>query len=411
LGWIYKTQKALCFQKPHEIQEEFLEPAPKYTASVFSGYKAAIQANLSSYRLGAGNIDAASESIRELMYLNQNLKDGSLPSYRFFSLLNLRKFRMNDALDYSSFAVDLAQKSGEKDELIKASYFGAVTHFLYGNLSKAEELITKAENIALELCRIHWAARSLFFRGRLRFESGHYREALELFESLKEIVPAESGKETLAAWIFRAKFYLALSSSGASGKGSMPHDYLIASHNDASNQDSLLFRIEAAFLLGNFEEVIKLCKTDLSGPDNEEESFFFTEQPDWTSGFSQCEAIFAPARTFRNRLISVYQILAQSRISLREHADEFCTKAENMIRGLLLSEWDINDIFYLYALYLIQEEADLPGKGSTSALSMAFNRLRTRAARIDSKKLREEYISLNYWNKTLYIAAREHKLV
>jgi tetratricopeptide (TPR) repeat protein len=416
LGWIYRTQKALCFQKPSEIREVFLEPAPQYTASVFSGYKAGIQANLSPYRLGIGDIDAAGDSVRELMYLNQNLKDGSLPSYRFFSLLNLRKCRMNDALDYSSFAIDQAQKSGEKDELIKASYFGAVTNFLHGNLSKAELLIISAENNALELCRIHWAARSRFFRGRLRFELGHYRESLELFESLKEIVPPESGRETLAAWIFRAKFYLALSSSGASGKGSMSHDFLNMSHHDVlnqdlSNHDSLLFRIDAAFLLGNAEEAIKLCESDISGSDNAEDSFFFTEQPDWTSGFSQCEAIFVPVRTFRNRLISVYQALAQSRLPSRERADEFCKKAENMIRNYLLSEWDINDIFYLYALYLIQEEADIPGKGGASALSMAFNRLRTRASRIDSKNMREEYISLNYWNKTLYLAAHEHKLV
>jgi tetratricopeptide (TPR) repeat protein len=421
LKWIYETQKALCFRKPHEIQEVFLEPAPKYTASIFAGYKAGIQANLSSYRLGTGDIDAAGDSVRELMYLNQNLKDGSLPSYRFFSLLNMRKCRMNDALDYSSFAIDLAQKSEEKDELIKASYFGAITNFLYGNLSKAELLIINAENNALELCRIHWAARSRFFRGRLRFELGHYRDALELFESLREIVPPEAGKETLDAWIFKAKFYLALSSPVAASKSSMLHDFFNAGHNDisnhdsshrdASNHDSLLFRIDAAFLMGNFEEVVKLCEIDLSGTENTEDSFFFTEQPDWTSGFSQCEAIFVSARSFRNRLISVYQVLAQSHLSSRQRADEFCKKAENMIRGYMLSEWDINDIFYLYALYLIQEEVDMAGKGSTSALSMAFNRLRTRASRIDSKSMREEYISLNYWNKTLYLAAREHKLV
>ncbi|MDR0313820.1 MAG: hypothetical protein LBI14_09505 [Treponema sp.] len=412
LEWIYKTQKALCFRKPHEIEEVFLESAPKYTASVFSGYKAVIQANLSSYRMGAGDIDAASESVRELMYLNQNLKDSSLPSYRFFSLLNLKKCRMNDALDYSSFAVDLAQKSGEKDELIKASYFGAVTNFLYGNLSKAELLIINAENTALELCRIHWAARSRFFLGRLRFELGHYREAVELFESLKEIVPQEAGKDTLAAWIFRARFYLALSSSTAFSKSSMLHDFSNVGHSDMSNHDSLSFRIEAAFLMGNFEEVVKLCEANLSDSDIKDNSFFFTEQPDWASGFSQCEAIIVPVKSLQNRLISVYQTLAQSRLSLsQERADEFCKKAENMIRNFLLSEWDINDIFYLHALYLIQEEVDIPGKGSTSALSMAFNRLRTRAGRIDSKSMREDYISLNYWNKTLYLAAREHKLI
>jgi tetratricopeptide (TPR) repeat protein len=407
LKWIYETQKALCFQEPREIKEVFLEPPPQYSASVFPGYKARILANLNSYRLGTGDIDAAGESVKELMYLNQKLKDGSLPSYRFFSLLNLQKCRMNDALEYGSFAVDMAQKSGEKDELIKASYFGAVAHFLYGNLYGAEELIVKAENAALDLCWLPWAAHSRFFRGRLRFESGHYRDALELFESLRGIIPSVAGKETLAAWIYRANVYLSATTPGKFKKSVVPPDFSNAKYSDAG-----LFRIEAAFLLGNFDEAVELCGNYLCAPDDEEEKFTFTEQPDWTSGFSQCEGIFVLASAFRNRLISVYQALAQSRLSpSRESADKLGINAENMIRGYLLSEWDTNSIFYLFALHLIQKEVDIPGKGSTSTLSMAFNRLRTRATCIDSKALREDYTSLNYWNNALYLAARENKLI
>jgi hypothetical protein len=81
-----------------------------------------------------------------------------------------------------------------------------------------------------------------------------------------------------------------------------------------------------------------------------------------------------------------------------------------MIREYLLSDWDTNSVFYLYALYLIQKDAG-SSRSSISTLNMAYRRFRSRANCIESKKLREDYISLNYWNNALYLAAREHKLI
>jgi tetratricopeptide (TPR) repeat protein len=303
----------------------------------------------------------------------------------------------------------MTEKSGDKDELVKALYFSSVVHFMYGNLSKAEELIVRSENTAFDLYRIPWAARSRFFRGRLRFEMGRYRDALELFDSLKGIIPPGPGKDTLAAWIFRTNVYLALSPVGESRKTIKAPDFTnaLSGQNNAWHTDAGLILVETAFLLGKFDDAVKLCENYLPDPGIEEDNFFFTEQPDWKSGFSQCEAIFIPARTYRNRMISIYQMLAQCHLS---PADKLSIKAENLIREYQLSEWDTNNIFYLYALHLIQMEAGASRSG-ISTLNMAYRRLRTRAECIESRSAREDYVSLNFWNNALYLAARENKLV
>jgi hypothetical protein len=42
---------------------------------------------------------------------------------------------------------------------------------------------------------------------------------------------------------------------------------------------------------------------------------------------------------------------------------------------------------------------------------MAFKRLQRRAGRIENDKTRQSFLSMNYWNSALCLAAKEYKLI
>ena len=412
LEWIFNTQKALVQQCQNEIRLAFNELPPPLPAGIFPGFRAQIEASLSAYRLGIKDVVAAAETVKELMLQNQSLKDGGIPAYRYFSFLNLYKQKIDDTLEYSTFAMDLAEKTG-RDELVKASYFASSSQFIYGNLAAAERLILKAEKTALNLGWLHWALRSRFFLGRIRFENGHYKEALDLFTSLEGKVPLNAEK-TLAAWIYRSSVYLDLAPGKGRTKNIMEPDLSISGSMD----DYKVFILEAAYLKENFEEAVNIGNEYLKAVNQQAESldhepdFFYTEQPDWRSGFSQCEYMLMPPKTLLNRLASVYHILAQSRLPMSpEMCDTLRNRIQNLVREELLQEWDTNDVFYFYAWYEILKNVEASQGDASRAVSMAYKRLQRRSSRIDTTESRHNYLTLNYWNNALGIAARENKLI
>ncbi|MCL2478547.1 MAG: hypothetical protein FWF22_03535, partial [Treponema sp.] len=166
LNWIFNARKALVSYVQNEIHGIFSRPSPVLPASVYQGFRAELLSNLSAYRLGCRDSGAASETVRELMLVNQNLKDGGIPSYRYFSLVNLLRLKIDDTLEYGSFAMELAEKTGNGEELVKASFFTAASGFLNGDLSLAQKLTVKTEKTALDLGWVEWALRSRFFLGR-----------------------------------------------------------------------------------------------------------------------------------------------------------------------------------------------------------------------------------------------------
>ena len=408
LRWIFNTQTALVSHNQNEIRKAFGEAEPDLPDSVYPGFRAQVLTNLCAYRFGIRDAGAAAEIVKKLMLLNQNLKDGGIPSYRYFSLLSLFKQKIDDTLEYSSFGMDLAEKSG-REELVKASFFAASAHLLYGNLSGAQRFILKAEKTALDMGWPEWILRSRFFLGRLHFENGHYQDALDIFMSLKTEVP-ESAKKTLAAWIYRTRVYLFVTTDRNRGK--TPSLSELAP--DGANSDEKLFCPEAAFLLGNYEEAAGLAENLLAAPleDDNNDDFFFTEQPDWRSGFSQCEYMLIPHRAFRKRLLTVIHILAQSSLPLSpEKREAVRERIQRLVREEVLPEGDACDVFCLYAWYLIMKRTGAPHGDASTALSIAYRRLQRRAGRNDSMECRQDYLSLNYWNNALCLAAKENMLV
>jgi hypothetical protein len=198
--------------------------------------------------------------------------------------------------------------------------------------------------------------------------------------------------------------------------------------------DGLLFEIEAACLAGNYGEAADLAKkwrasslesgfagsgSSASGSSDStgsiysiNDDFLFTEQPDWRSGFAQCELMLIPGRMLRNRFVSMYDALARSRLETsREEKEELVNNVQQLLREELLVNTDPGEVFYLHAYYRILKETGAAQVDLNTAVSMAFKRLQSRAGRIDDVDLRQAFLTRHHWNGALNRAAREYKLI
>jgi tetratricopeptide (TPR) repeat protein len=390
--FIIKTLKVLYHGDEGTIRAAFQELPPECAfAPVF---KSQILANLSAFHLGAGDSASAAEKVKEGILLSQGKNGAALAqSYRLFSLVNLSRQRIREAIDYLDFAVDHAEKSGNRHELAVSAYYAAAAQFLYGNLSRAQRFIRQAEKEAAVSGDDAWADRARFLRGRLCFETGRYRDALDIFESLGNVSGPPEKEGLLAAWIYRTKNYAQKSPAAKPAGGGLDAD---------------IFEIEAAYMAGDYEKAAELSGA-LAGI-HHEDFFLFTEQADWRSGFAQAELLLFPQGTLWSRMISVYHALSLSRLS-SAGGEEAQRSMQRVLRDERLSEIDPWDAFYFFAWYRVLEDSGAAQVDMNTAMSMAFKRLQRRASRIDDLEVRRDFLSLPRWNSALSLAAKEYKLI
>ena len=433
--YIYKTLKVLVWGNNGEIQRIFQEPVPspvlEDARSCYGAYRAQVQTNLTAFYIGSRNIDAAAEAVRKAMLLNRDLGENAVPAHRLFSLVNLCRKRIDDALEYISFALEQAERAEQNEELVLTCYFASSINFLYGNMSKAERLAARAEETASALGQSGWALRARFLRGRLNFEIGRYEDALEIFESLgtaaggSAVLRQPEMANTVRAWIERTKGFL-----GRPSPSGLPVP---------DGDDGKIFEIETAYFAADYERSKTLAENFLSSSGEElseynpvglhspqlyprelspGEDFLFTEQPDWRSGFAQCENIFLPGKVQAARLAWVYRAMAQCALHpVREAKAEILGGMQRFIRDELLSDTDPNEAFYFYAWYCMLRDSQDPGDSGlvhvdmNTVVSMAYKRLQRRTARIDDMKTKQSFLGLSRWNSTLSLAARDYKLI
>jgi tetratricopeptide (TPR) repeat protein len=390
--FIIRTLKALHHGGEGKIRAAFQELPPDCSFSPV--LKSQILANLSAFHLGAGDAAAAAETVKEGILLSQGKNSALLAqSYRLFSLVNISKQRIGEAIDYLDFAVDNAEKSGNHRELAISAYYAAAAQFLFGNMSKAQRFTRQAEAQAAASGNDEWAGRSMFLRGRLCFETGRYREALEIFEALEKKPSGLPDREKLlAAWIYRTKIY--------------SHNPLVAKPANGGPEADI-FEIEASYLAGDYEKTRELSAA-LGGFHYED--FLFIEQPDWRSGFTPAEFLIFSRSALWDRMVSAYHALALARLS-PSGGEEAQHAMQRILRDERLSEIDPSDAFYFFAWYRVLEETGAAQVDMNTAVSMAFKRLQRRASRIDDVEVRRDFLALPHWNAALSRAAKEYKLI
>jgi hypothetical protein len=395
VGYLIRTFGALLNGTDGDIREAFRSgPAED---RIYPPFRAQSLINAAAYFLGIRDTDSAQSAVKEAFVLSQDAPwSGLAQSNRLLSLVNLSKQRIGETVDYAGFAVENAEKSGNYEELAMASYYDATVQFLYGNISLAEKLAAAAEIQAAQAGRAEWIDRARFFRGKLAFDLGRYQDALRFFQEAAENPSGRPSAEKLSlfeAWAYRARIYsqnLLLSGPGGGGI------------------DAELFKIEGAYLAGDYSRTVDLAAA--LGESLPGEDFIYTEQPDWRSGFSQCELLLLSPREFWGRMVSVYQSMALCRLSPNGGA-EALKIMQRVLRDERLSEMDPWDAFYYYAWYQVLEESGAAQVDMNTAISMAFKQLQRRASRIEDIKTRQAYLTQPRWNGALSLAAKEHRLI
>jgi tetratricopeptide (TPR) repeat protein len=311
------------------------------------------------------------------------------------ALSSLSYKRIGETIDYLGFALDNAVISGEPQEMGMAAYYAASVQLLYGNLSLSKKLAERAQRHFLEAGSPDWADRSRFLEGRLAFESGYYQQAIELFEDILKNPYGDSSSEKinlLETWAYRAKLYV---QKNHCNQPQSPHP----------NRDALLFALEGLYMSG--EEYNSMAEKPLLPG---EEGFIYTEQPDWRSGFAQCELLFFTWENFWKRMFGAWYSLVQCRLSPK-NSEEAIITMQQVIRDRQFPEIDPHDIFYYYACYQVYEHVGANRVDISTAASLAFKRLQSRASRIDDMETYRHYSKQQYWNKALGQAAVKYMLV
>ncbi|MFP3043821.1 hypothetical protein LQZ19_18570 [Treponema primitia] len=397
LLYIFRTLESLLRGNDGDIAAAFAELPPEEEVP---SYKVRLLSYMAIYKLGIHDTDKAAELIKDAMHISQGQSGnrGLAQAYRVFSLVNLSKGRLSDAIEYFSFSMEQAEKSEDFEEYALSAYYAAAAQFLFGNIAKAERLALKAEETALNAGLSAWADRARFLRGKLLFESGRYKESLDMFTELQHnsfgLHPAAA--DTLEAWAYRSAVFLGSDEFPAQLATQFP------------NTDARFFEIEASYLAEDYQRTVELSDKLLGElPDQE---FLFIEQPDWRSGFSQGELLLFSLKEFRSSMISAYRALALCRLDKAGHADAR-RSIELIIRDERLSDMDPNSAFYFFAYYCILGESGAHEVDMDTAVSMAYKRLQRRASRIDDAEINRSFLSRHYWNGALSRAAKEHKLI
>jgi len=400
MQYLFFSSRALHSGDERDIENAFSGPAlDSWNADIdpHSIYKMKMLVNLGAHYLGRNNRDEAAKRSKEAILLGQDKNSYYLPqAYRIFSLVCLSKQQVSESIEYLSFALANAEKSGNYHELSATAYYSAVAQFLYGDIYNASKFAAKSIEHALSAGRPEWADKSRFLEGRLEFELGRYREAQEIFEALRKEPHGSMTEEKdglFAAWIYRCKIYL--------------KDTLV-SKPEPANHDADMFEIEAEYLYGNYEKAVENAHL-LTNPFFKD-NYTFTEQVDWSSGFAQCEQLYFTHGEIQDRIKNLFYSLSLSRLSSNS-GEEAIKVIQKILQDEKLCEMDPWDAVYFFAKYSIFMNTGANPVDLSTSVSIAFKRLQRRAGRIGNVETRRQYLNGSCWNRELGIAAREFKLI
>jgi len=394
IRYIIRAMVAIHFGDADDIRAIFAQPPPD--CSAFPLLKAQALFCRSLFALGQRDYDSTLEMAKDVTLLCRGNTSPCLSHYyRIFALASLSQKRIGEAVDYFGFAMENAEQGGNAYQAGMAAFYAGAIQLLHGNLARAGTLAEKARRHFLKAASPDWADRSRFLEGRLAFETGHYQQASDIFDDIINNGKGDSSPEKtslLAAWAYRAR---------ASCQPPWPKP-------QGDSLDADLFELEALYLAEDFAGVAERTSTAPSFPADTD--FLYTERPDWRSGFSQCELLYFSQAGLWERMYDTYHALAHSRLYPANGGDDL-RAMQKALRGGQFPEIDPFDVFYHYAWYRVAEHTNANRVDVSTAVSVAYKRLQSRAARIDDAETRRHYLTEPRWNKALAQAAAEFKLV
>ncbi|MDC7219686.1 MAG: hypothetical protein PQJ59_07085 [Spirochaetales bacterium] len=360
---------------------------------------------LSRYYYCQGNADQAVDYAKKALFMFQktgfHLGESLANIELAFAFLGQRKVQMG--MDYFEIARRISYQIEDNYTLITARTFGALTAFLFGNMSKAESIIEET----LELAEKNGCRRRIFFlkflAGRIRFEYGHYREGAELFEECYELskqIDMTEGGDTARRWVGRCLLYL-----------EKRRDAFAWLDSEDSTREGLLFLAEADFMVSLYESALsKLEKAEAMVPNRE---LSYSEMDRWCDGFMPIEGRLSSNDVTEDVLSGQIDALHSYILALTGRHSE--AMALFMKRGGQ-DDYPFKPYSYKYSYIhftiLNVGEISLSGDDNRLAsLSRAIERLQSRAGRFDNQHKKLDFLNKNWWNRKIMEEAHRKKFL
>lgn len=345
-----------------------------------------------------GKVQESSVAIKNSLIAMQNSTNNiCMPRiYCQLALTEIARERLGDGTEYLRFAVEAAEGNTLPEELVRSLCLAAMGQYLWGNLAEAEQLLIRAQTCAEKSWLYDWVDWTSFFVGRVMFETGRYRRALDYFEELV-------GKSEKSGHIDRAKLSNIWRLRTLAHMGVSKSKYAQLFELDG---DARLFAVEAAFMEKNYHRALELAAIAHEHEINA--NYVIFDKPVWDSGFDWIENRFLAFGGARKFLLTVFESFALAKIGDSKNSLE---KIRKLVKEEHLSELNVYDGF---ATWVYSQCLFLSGAGSLdygTALSLAFNRFQRRSSRIDNIDVKRSFMNQGRWNAVLMQYAREANLV
>ena len=385
---------------------EILKGIPEKPESPHDVKSSLLLLEASRYFHAMSDYQRALDYVKKVLIFLQEGEHDRLEGIAFIELgfLMLCKGRLLESSEYLNLAVEKLLGSGDSFSLMKAYLFTAVQQYLWGALDSSMDSTEKALELSCLTGFEEWQFYIEFFKCRLLFELGRYFDAEKMLSECllrSEIYRDDSRKKIFSAWTARACVY--------QGKIYRGINMLLSLEEDP---EVLFFLSEAYYFNGNMEKAVdSIEKAGI------EDSYFTLgfmplEHISWKNGFASIEGRIL--RSNKGTGVLLHNIRAMQAFLLgmtgnREYGTEILF---SLTRDEKISENDPYNRFYFY-LYcqLLESRKNTEMIDKLTLISKALKYLQQTSSRINNPKIRQQFMTKNYWNSRLVAEAQREKLI
>jgi tetratricopeptide (TPR) repeat protein len=300
-----------------------------------------------------------------------------------------------------------------------------IASFLYGNLSRARESITRVRDEIGPSGPREQYLFAVLLQGRLHFEMGSYAAAVESFAHActeAQRLNHDAARAVFERWLARSEAYAGRvdparrrleqfppggTRKGGTWKGAE------ASGAQSGATERKLFLAEVEWFAGNAETALDVIEEfggarEESGRTELPASFFTPERPDWSNGFASVEGHLAPGGRILGKLTRSFRAFLLSRVG---RAEEGLSDLRELTRGEERSRSDPYSGLYCF-LYskLLQELPGTRPDNPVTMLGQSVKVMQERLSRIESPQDRSCVFEHNFWHQQLIRYARRHNM-
>lgn len=362
-------------------------------------------------------LDEIKQAITEFKY--HHLLAGEYKSMFFLGMLSLRRSHLSDAINYFSYALEIANKINDAEFLCEVVFHLSVAYFLKNDLTLALNNLKKLDETIEKNFAQNWKVKSLFMTGRIYSQMGDYRKADELFTSAGDFA-----NQYFPDFVPVCEIWLGLMLSFQSQ--TMQAQKIFIKYLDTNFDATVLFLASLFTSPIIKDETNKLFAEDISNESTEKllaqiAKRFETAQKK-ISGFSFAEDLTLKTKTCLTTAENLFRFLwyyYRCKILMLNMFDpENKTKLEetlkkmNNIAGEAATEKNIYAHWFFYFCYDVSVK--LNGEHSSEAISYlgkSFKLLQSRVMLTNENEVRDKYMKKNFWNAKILDAAKKQKLL